>query len=153
MPGQDAIEELDHGHLGAEAAPDRAQLEPDHAGADDQQPLRHFVEASAPVEDTMRFSSISMPGRRATSEPVAITMAFVSSLSRLPSLVLHSDRSARRNAACALERSRSCSSKQERHPLDVALYPLVLEFIIAGRSSLGLPTLMPMRSNRWPASS
>ena len=32
---QDAVEDLDHDHLGAETAPHRAELEPDHAGADD----------------------------------------------------------------------------------------------------------------------
>ena len=32
----------------------------------------------------MRFSSISMPGSRATSEPVAITIDFVSIVSVLP---------------------------------------------------------------------
>ena len=35
--------------------------------------------ASAPVDDTMVSSSISMPGNRATSEPVAMTMLLVSS--------------------------------------------------------------------------
>ena len=34
---QDAVEELDHRHLGAEPPPDRTQFEPDHAGADDDQ--------------------------------------------------------------------------------------------------------------------
>ena len=33
---------------------------------------------SAPVEETTVLSSISMPGSRATSEPVAMTMLFVS---------------------------------------------------------------------------
>ena len=42
--GQDAVEELDDGDLRAEAALDRAELEADDAGADDQQPLRHLVE-------------------------------------------------------------------------------------------------------------
>ena len=42
--GQDAVEELDHRHLRAEPPPDRAELEPDHAGADHQQLLRHLVE-------------------------------------------------------------------------------------------------------------
>ena len=41
---------------------------------------------SAPVDDTMRFSSISMPFSRATSEPVAITIDLVSSTCVLPSL-------------------------------------------------------------------
>ncbi len=34
---QDAVQELDHGHLGAQALPDRAQLQADDAGADDDQ--------------------------------------------------------------------------------------------------------------------
>ncbi len=34
--GQDAVEKLHHGDLGAEPVPHRAELEPDHAGADDQ---------------------------------------------------------------------------------------------------------------------
>ena len=41
--------------------------------------------SSAPVEDTMRFSSKSMPFNRATSEPVAMTTFFVSSTCALPS--------------------------------------------------------------------
>ena len=40
---------------------------------------------SAPVDDTMRCSSMSMPGSRATSEPVAMTIALVSSVCVLPS--------------------------------------------------------------------
>ena len=40
---------------------------------------------SAPVEDTMRFSSMAMPLRRATSEPVAITIALVSIVVTAPS--------------------------------------------------------------------
>src|SRR6185437_2631627 len=35
--GQDAIEKFDHGDLGAEPVPDRAELEPDHARADNQE--------------------------------------------------------------------------------------------------------------------
>jgi hypothetical protein len=69
----------------AEAAPHRAELEPDHAGADHQQLRRTFSSVSAPVDDTMRFSSISMPFSRATSEPVAMTMFFVSTVCVLPS--------------------------------------------------------------------
>ena len=44
QPGQDAVEKLDHDHFGAEAAPHRAELEPDHAGPDDEQPLWHLVQ-------------------------------------------------------------------------------------------------------------
>src|SRR5262249_21703947 len=42
--GQDAIEKFDHGDLGAEPVPDRAELEPDHACADDQKFSRRLVE-------------------------------------------------------------------------------------------------------------
>ena len=42
--GQDAVEEFDHHDLGTEPVPHRAELEPDHAGADDQQFLRHLFE-------------------------------------------------------------------------------------------------------------
>ena len=42
--GQDAVEILDHGHLGAEAAPHGAELQADHAGADDHEALRHALE-------------------------------------------------------------------------------------------------------------
>ena len=40
--GQDAVEELDHRHLGAEPTPHRAEFEPDHPRADDDQRLRRL---------------------------------------------------------------------------------------------------------------
>ena len=43
---------------------------------------------SAPVEETTVFSSISTPGSRATSDPVAMTIALVSSVVSLPSAPL-----------------------------------------------------------------
>jgi hypothetical protein len=43
-----------------------------------------FARSSAPVDDTMRFSSMSMPLSRATSEPVAMTIFLVSSVCALP---------------------------------------------------------------------
>ena len=41
---QDAVEILDHGHFGTQAAPDRAEFQPDHAGADHDQLARHFLQ-------------------------------------------------------------------------------------------------------------
>ena len=41
---QNAIEKFHHGDLRAEPVPHRAEFEPDHAGADDQQFPRHLVE-------------------------------------------------------------------------------------------------------------
>ena len=46
--GQDVIEKFDDHHLGAEPPPHRAELEPDDAGADDEQLLRHFGEVERP---------------------------------------------------------------------------------------------------------
>ena len=42
--GQDAVEEFHHGDFGAEPVPHRAEFEPDHAGADDQQFSGDLVE-------------------------------------------------------------------------------------------------------------
>jgi hypothetical protein len=42
--GDDAVEELDDGHLRAQPRPDRPHLEPDNARADDEQALGHFLE-------------------------------------------------------------------------------------------------------------
>ena len=44
---RDAVEELDHRHLGAEPAPHRAQLQPDDAGADHDQAASGTSAASA----------------------------------------------------------------------------------------------------------
>ena len=38
---QDAVQHLDHRHLGAEVAVEAGELDADGAGADDQQRLRH----------------------------------------------------------------------------------------------------------------
>ena len=73
---RDAVEEFDHRHLAAQPPPHRAQFEPDIAAADHQQALGHFVSASAPVEETICFSSMVTPGSAATSEPVAMMMCF-----------------------------------------------------------------------------
>src|SRR5262249_8918448 len=46
--GQNAIQKLDHVHLRTEPPPNRAELEPDDAGADDQQALRHLAQHQRP---------------------------------------------------------------------------------------------------------
>jgi len=53
-PREDAIEELDDGHLGAEPAPHRAELEPDGAGPITSSRRGTRRKASASVELTMR---------------------------------------------------------------------------------------------------
>src|SRR3546814_1264558 len=59
--GQDAVEIFHHRHLAAQPRPDRAQLEPDNAGADDQQLARHLVqrrseEHTSELQSLMRIS-------------------------------------------------------------------------------------------------
>ena len=51
----DAVEVFDHGHLGAETPPDRAQLQADHSGTDDHQMLRYFAQrqCTSGVEDAL----------------------------------------------------------------------------------------------------
>ena len=60
----------------AEPKPDAAQLHPDHAAADDDHMLGTLGNASAPVESTITFWSISTPGSGVTEEPVAIRIFF-----------------------------------------------------------------------------
>ena len=51
--GQDLVEELDAGDLGAEPPPDRAKLQPDHAAADHDHMLGHLgqLERAGGVDD------------------------------------------------------------------------------------------------------
>ena len=103
--------------------------------------------ASAPVDDTMRFSSISMPLSRVTSEPVAMTMFLVSSVCVLPSAPLTSTlpgpamRPTPRTASTLFFFSRKST------PLTLPSTASSLNFSIAPRSSVGLPTLMPIFGN------
>ena len=129
--GQHAVEELDHGHLRAEPPPHRAELEADDAGADHQQTLGHLRSASAPVEETMRFSSISMPRSRATSEPVAMTMALVSSVCVLPSSPLTSTLPGAAMRPAPMKGVDLVLLQQKLDALDVAVDALSLNAIIA----------------------
>ena len=75
--GHDAIEELDHRHLAAEPGPDRAELEPDDAGADHQQTLRGTLKLQRPGRgDDLLL--VDLDAREiAETEPEAMTMALV----------------------------------------------------------------------------
>ena len=77
--GQDVVEKLDHRHLRAQPPPNRAEFEPDDAGARQRSASSAAAaKLKAPVEETIVFSSISTPGSRAKSDPVAMTIALVS---------------------------------------------------------------------------
>ena len=79
------------------------------------------VSSSAPVDDTIRFSSMSMPLSRATSEPVAMTMFLVSSVCGLAVVGLHLDLAGRDDAADAVNAFDLVLLEQKRHALDVAV--------------------------------
>ena len=126
--GQDAVEELDDGDLRAEPAPDRAELEPDDAGADDQELLRHLVE----LERAGRGDDHLLVDRRrraggVTSEPVAMTMFFVSTTWFEPSSASTSTCPAAAMRAGAVEGVDLVLLEEELDALDVALDALVLE--------------------------
>ena len=108
---------------------------------------------SAPVEDTMRFSSISMPLSRATSEPVAMTMALVSSVCVLPSAALTSTLPGAAMRPRPWKLSILFFLSRKATPLTLPSTPSSLNFIMAARSSFGVPTPMPILPNAWPASS
>ncbi len=67
--GQDLVEIFDHGHLGAEPLPHRAELEPDHAAADHDEVLRAPWAARARRSSRRRPSGRSR--RRAAGSPTS----------------------------------------------------------------------------------
>ena len=133
----DAVEELDHRHLGAEPAPDRAHLEPDIAAADHHQ--MRSAPWPAPARRSRRRSASrrsSTPGSGITSEPVAMTMFLASSVCSPPPSA--SRRPCRRPAAAPapLTIGRPCSClNRNSMPLVRSSTTLSLRASIAGRSS------------------
>ena len=99
---------------------------------------------SAPVDDTMRFSSISMPFSRAMSEPVAMTMFLVSTTCVLPSLPDTSTLPVPRIFPLPLMTSILFFFIRNSTPLTLPSMPCCLKFIIEGRSSFGAETLTPI---------
>src|SRR3974377_2172890 len=86
---------------------------------------------SAPVDDTIRFSSISIPRSLATSEPVAIAIALASSVCVLPpspcTPTLPADPAGRGDARGAMKRVDLVLLQQEVDALHVTIDALVLE--------------------------
>ena len=113
------------------SAPSRRQTEPSSSPITPAPMTRSFFgtlsSSSAPSEETTTFSSISMPGRRVTSEPVAMTMFFVSTTWFEPSSPLTSICPAAAMRAAAVEGVDLVLLQEELDALDVALDALVLE--------------------------
>ena len=144
---QDAVQKFDDDDFRAEPAPDRAELEPDDAGADDEKLLRHLRERRARRSRRRpAFSSIATPGSGATSEPVAMTIAL--RFERLLRAVRgrHFDLTRRFMIRPApKKRSILFFFNRKATPLTLARDGVVLVLHHRERSSCGLPTTTPKR--------
>ena len=107
----------------------------------------------APVEETTTFSSMVTPGRRATSEPVAITMFLVSSIWLPPSSAITSTRPAPAIRPVPWKVSILFFLSRNSTPLVLPATPSALKAIIFFRSSFGVPTSMPRSAKCVLASS
>ena len=110
--------------------------------------------SSAPVDDTIFFSSTATPGRGMTSEPEAIRMFLADSVSLTapssPSTTTEPAFSMRPvpwNAVILFFRNRKAT------PLVVASTTSLLRFISWAKSSLGGASTMPWTPRSWPACS
>ena len=115
--------------------------------------LGTFGRESAPVEETMVSSSMSMPGSRATSEPVAMTMLLASSVCAPPAASLTSTLPGAAMVAVPCTVSILFFFSRKATPSTLPFTPWSLKASILGRSSLGGGTSMPMAPRLWPASS
>ncbi len=111
------------------------------------------VRLRAPVEDTTIFSSISTPGKRATSEPLAMTITLASSAVSLPSAPLTITLPGAAMRPSPVTVSILFFLKRKATPLTLAATLSSLCFIIAARSSFGAPKTTPRAPRPCAASS
>ena len=125
--GQHAVEEFHHRHLRAEPPPDRAELEPDHAGADHQQMLRHLVEhqRAGRRHDALLVDLDALEPRDVGAGGDDDGFRFQHL--RLAVGALDLDLARRGDAAGAVKRVDLVLLEQELDALDVAVDALVLE--------------------------
>ena len=139
--GQDAVEELDHDDLGAQAAPHRAEFEPDHAGPDHQEPLRHLVqhERTGRGDDTLFVDLDAAQARDIRAGGDHDRLAF----DRLAGAVggFHLDLAGSGDATETREGLDLVLLEQEGNTLDVAVDAFVLEFHHGGEIELRLTKL------------
>ena len=108
---------------------------------------------SAPVDETMVSSSMSMPGSRATSEPVAMTMLLVSSVCAPPAASRTSTLPGAPMVAVPCMVSILFFFIRKATPSTLPFTPWSLKASILGKSSLGGGSSMPMAPRLCPASS
>ena len=109
--------------------------------------------SSAPVEETTIFSSMVTPGSGATSEPVAMTTFLVSRTCFEPSSAVTSTLPAATIEPVPKKASTLFFLSRKATPCTLAPTVSSLCFIIAARSSLGLPTTTPSAPTSWATSS
>ena len=141
---QDMIEKFDDGDFArrAGARPSRVRGPTTPAPTTSSLPGT-LARASAPVEETICFSSISTPGSGTTSEPVAITMFLASSVCFAPSAAVTSTSPGALIVPAPMKASILYFLSRKPTPLTLAATVSSLCFIIAVRSSFGLPTITP----------
>ena len=105
------------------------------------------------MEDTITFSSTATLGSCATSEPVAMQIALVSNVCLEPSAAVTSTWPAPRTVPIPVKVSTLFFLNRNWMPCTLEATESLLCFIIALRSSLGLPMLMPSAGKSWVASS
>ena len=139
--GQDAVEELDHDHLGAQAAPHRAEFEPDHAGPDHKEPLRHLVkhQRTGRGNDTLFVDLNAAQARDIRAGGDHDRLAF----DRLAGAVggFHLDLARPGDATETGEGFDLVLLEQEGNTFDIAVDALVLEFHHGGQIELRLTKL------------
>ncbi len=132
---QDAVEEFDRDHLRAQPPPDRAELEPDHARADHQQPFRHLVQhqCAGRRHDALLVDVDTGKPRhiRAGGDDDGLALDHLA----VP-VGLDLDAAGRGDAPHALEACDLVLLEQERDALHVALDALVLELHHGGEIEL-----------------
>ena len=116
-------------------------------------PEAEVIRGQATSDETTRFSSMVMPGSRATSEPVAITIDLVSSVCAWPLAPLTSTLPGAAMRPMPWKVSTLFFLSRKATPLTLPSTPSSLNVIMAGRSSFGAPTAMPIFLNVWPACS
>ena len=125
--GQDAVEEFDDDDLRAEAAPHRAELQPDHAGADHEKLRRHLRERerAGRRHDARLVDLDALQARdiRAGRDDDVLRLDGL----RLAVRAGHLDLAGRDDLAAADERVDLVLLEQERNAVDVAGDALVLE--------------------------
>ncbi len=153
--GQDVIQKLDDGDLGAKPTPYRAELHADDAGTDHEQRfLRHLgqIERAGRGHDAFLID-VDAGKPHATSEPVAMTMFLVSSVWALPSAALTSTLPGAAMRPAPWKASILFFLNRKSTPLTLLSTLPCLYLSSAARSMLSLSIWMPICAKLCPDSS